>query len=114
MAGNEQVGQCEVLLSVAKNPEHHGQMKYLDLCFYWLRDKVQSHVLQPLYLPTKDMPADLLTKALLRPQVVKLWSMRGLWWNNQHFLMAIVTLISLIINIYSFASLFEYFIGGLC
>ena len=65
-------------LSVAKNPEHHGRMKHLDLCFYWLRDKVQSHVLQPLYLPTEDMPADLLTKALPRPQVVKLWSMMGL------------------------------------
>jgi hypothetical protein len=65
-------------LSVAKNPEHHGRMKHLDLCFYWLRDKVQSNTLQPLYLPTEDMPADLLTKALPRPQVIKLRSMMGL------------------------------------
>ena len=62
----------------AKNPEHHGQMKHLDLCFYWLRDKVQSNILQPLYLPTEDMPADLLKKALPRPQVLKLQSMMGL------------------------------------
>jgi hypothetical protein len=27
-------------ISVAKNPEHHGQMKHLDLAFFWLRDKV--------------------------------------------------------------------------
>ena len=27
-------------LSVAKNPEHHGRMKHLDLRFYWLRDEV--------------------------------------------------------------------------
>jgi hypothetical protein len=65
-------------LSAAKNPEHHGRMKHLDLCFYWLRDKVQSRILQPLYLPSEDMPADLLTKALPRPQVIKLRSMMGL------------------------------------
>ena len=23
-------------MSVAKNPEHHGHMKHLDLCYYWL------------------------------------------------------------------------------
>ena len=65
-------------LSVAKNPEHHGRMKHLDLCFYWLRDKVQSNTIQPLYLRTEDMPADLLTKALPKPQVLKLRSMMGL------------------------------------
>jgi hypothetical protein len=65
-------------LSVAKNPEHHGRMKHLDLCYYWLRDKVQTKTLQPLYQPTEDMPADLLTKALPRPQVLKLRSMMGL------------------------------------
>ena len=65
-------------LSVAKNPEHHGRMKHLDLSFYWLRDKVQNNTLIPLYLQTEDMPADLLTKALPRPQVVKLRSMMGL------------------------------------
>ena len=39
--------------------------------------KGQSAI-QPLYLPTEDMHADLLTKALPRPQVLKLWSMMGL------------------------------------
>ena len=23
-------------MSMAKNPEHHGRMKHLDLCYYWL------------------------------------------------------------------------------
>ena len=65
-------------ISVAKNPEHHGRMKHLDLAFFWLRDKVQSNIIQPLYLQTEDMPADLLTKALPKPQVIKLRSMMGL------------------------------------
>ena len=31
-------------ISVAKNPEHHGRMKHLDLRFYWLRDVVNSQI----------------------------------------------------------------------
>jgi hypothetical protein len=31
-------------LSVAKNPEHHGRMKQLDLRYYWLRDEVEKKV----------------------------------------------------------------------
>jgi transposase InsO family protein len=65
-------------ISVAKNPEHHGRMKHLNLCFHWLRDQVQLNTLIPIYLPTEDMPADLLTKALPKPQVIKLRSMMGL------------------------------------
>jgi len=26
----------QFVISVAKNPEHHGRMKQLDLCYYWL------------------------------------------------------------------------------
>src|ERR1700753_3563211 len=28
-------------IAVAKNPEHHGRMKHLELKYYWLRDKVE-------------------------------------------------------------------------
>ena len=65
-------------MSVAKNPEHHGRMKHLDLCYYWLRDQVAIKKIQPLYLKTEDMPADLLTKPLAKPQVEKLRAEMGL------------------------------------
>ena len=65
-------------ISVAKNPEHHGRMKHLDLCFYWLRDQVEMKRMVPVYLRTQDMPADLLTKALPKPQVLKLRKEMGL------------------------------------
>jgi hypothetical protein len=65
-------------MSVAKNPEHHGRMKHLDLCYYWLRDKVAENRIQPIYLKTEDMPADLLTKPLAKPQVKKLRAKMGL------------------------------------
>jgi hypothetical protein len=53
-------------ISVAKNPEHHGRMKHLDLRFFWLRDAVHSKTLAVQYIPTGDMPADILTKPLER------------------------------------------------
>ena len=58
--------------------EEHGRMKHLDLCYYWLRDQVAIKKIQPLYLKTKDMPADLLTKPLAKPQVEKLQAEIGL------------------------------------
>jgi hypothetical protein len=64
-----------------KNPEHHGQMKHLDLAFFWLRDKVaEGSRIQVVHLCTEDMPADLLTKALPKPQVLKLKRLMGLVW----------------------------------
>ena len=63
---------------VANDPEHHGRMKHLDLCFYWLRDQVEMRKMMPVYLKMEDMPADLPTKALPKPQVLKLRKHMGL------------------------------------
>jgi hypothetical protein len=65
-------------ISVAKNPEHHGQMKHLDLAYYWLRDKVAENRIKVVHMATEEMPADLLTKALPKPQVAKLRRMMEL------------------------------------
>lgn len=65
-------------LSVAKNPEHHGRMKHLDLRFYWLRDEVEKGHIGLKYLPTAQMPADILTKALGRMKVLDMVKMLGL------------------------------------
>ena len=65
-------------ISVAKHPEHHGRMKQLDLGFYWLRDQVESGSIEPMFVPTAEMAADLLTKALARPKVLEFAKMMGL------------------------------------
>ena len=39
-------------------------MKHLDLQWYWIQDVVDKELISLKFLPTGDMPADLLTKAL--------------------------------------------------
>jgi hypothetical protein len=65
-------------LTVSKNPEHHGRMKHLDLRYFWLRESVELGKITPEYIPTSEMPADLLTKALPRASVEKFREMMGL------------------------------------
>ena len=65
-------------IQVAKHPEHHGQMKHLDLHWFWLRDVVDKGMISPNFVPTDQMPADLLTKALPRVKVEGLCQMLGL------------------------------------
>ena len=65
-------------IQVAKNPQHHGRMKHLDLRFYWLRDEVAKGRIEVVHLRTSDMPADILTKSLAKPKVLEMVRMLGL------------------------------------
>jgi hypothetical protein len=65
-------------LAVAKNPEHHGRMKHLDLRFYWLRDEVDKGAISLKHVGTAAMAADILTKALGRVKVMEMLEMLGL------------------------------------
>ena len=65
-------------IAVSKNPEHYKHMKHLDIRHYWLRDVVKDGLLEIKYTPTKEMPADIMTKALARTSVVELREMLGL------------------------------------
>jgi hypothetical protein len=65
-------------IQVAKNPEHHGRMKHLDLRLFWLRDAVENGTITVSYLPTGEMPADALTKPLTRQKVVDGRKLMGL------------------------------------
>ena len=65
-------------LQVAKNPEHHGRMKHLDLRYYWLRDEVQKGTLAVKYIHTDLMAADILTKPLTAPKVEEACNQLGI------------------------------------
>ena len=53
-------------------------MKHLDLRFFWLQDQVQEGVMAIKYIPTAEMVADMLTKALPRVKVDELQRKVGL------------------------------------
>ena len=53
-------------------------MKHLDLRHYWLRDSVKEGLVDAKYIPTKTMPADILTKALRKAAVEDMRRMLGL------------------------------------
>ena len=65
-------------IAVAKNPEHHGRLKHMQLRLYWLRDVIEQGMIAPEYVPTASMLADLLTKALPLVKVAELRSLMGL------------------------------------
>jgi hypothetical protein len=65
-------------ISVAKNPDHHGRVKHLDLKFYWLRDEVEKGIIHVKHVPTDVDPADILTKALSCPKTLDMLSLLGL------------------------------------
>ena len=41
-------------------------MKHLDLRYYWLRSTVDEGTISLFYIPTAEMPADVMTKVLGR------------------------------------------------
>jgi hypothetical protein len=65
-------------IQAARNPEHHGCMKHLDLHFYWLHDVVVAGQIVICYVPTADMAANLLTKGLARLKVAAALPQLGL------------------------------------
>jgi hypothetical protein len=52
-------------IKVTNNPEQHGRMKHMPLRFFWLRDAVFMGRIAPVYIPTAEQVADILTKPLL-------------------------------------------------
>ena len=44
------------------NPVHHARSKHIDIKYHWQRDKVEDKTFKPVYVPTTDQRADILTK----------------------------------------------------
>lgn len=55
-------------LALAKNPLYQSRSKHFDIVFHWIREQVNGNIISPQYIPTQDMLADFLTKALHAPK----------------------------------------------
>ena len=58
----------QAALALMKNPVHHQRAKHIDVCHHFIQERVARGELIVEYTPTKEMPADILTKALPKPQ----------------------------------------------
>ena len=54
------------------NPVTVSRSKHVAIRFNFVRERVQEGVIDVVYCPTEDMVADALTKALPRPQLIKM------------------------------------------
>jgi hypothetical protein len=62
-------------IALAKNPEHHRRTKHIDVQYHFVREQVAGKTVVFKFVPSIEMAADVLTKALPNPRhrlVVKL------------------------------------------
>ena len=56
-------------LKILKNPKHHGRMKHIDIKWHWIRNVIKRGEIEAHFLSTREMIADIFTKALPRVTV---------------------------------------------
>jgi hypothetical protein len=64
-------------IKLANNPELHGRSKHIDIRYHFVQEKVVRFQFNIVYCNTKDMIADIVTKALLKPQFLHLRAQLG-------------------------------------
>jgi hypothetical protein len=70
-------------IKVAKNPEHHGRCKHIDIRFFFVQERNQGGYIRLEYCPTDRMVADPLTKAIGPQKFSKLCELMGVTTKNE-------------------------------
>ena len=65
-------------IALAKNPVSHSRAKHIDLRHHFIRDAIEDEIIWLEYIPTVEMTADRLTKALSRQKHVNCLSRMGM------------------------------------
>lgn len=65
-------------IALAKNPVSHARAKHIDLRHHFVREAIQDKVIWVQYIPTAEMTADSLTKALGREKHEKCTARMGM------------------------------------
>ena len=64
-------------ITLTKDATYHARSKHIDVQFHYTRERVDDKDVSFHYLPSHDMPADMLTKALPRPKHEKFTHLLG-------------------------------------
>ena len=70
-------GDSQGAIALAQNPVFHPRSKHIAIQYHFTRELIQSNQITVQYISTKDMVADILTKALPKPQHITLSTMMG-------------------------------------
>ena len=58
----------ESTLKLVNNPEFYKRTKYIDIIYYYIREKIYNKEIEIFYIPTKEQIANSLTKPItLKP-----------------------------------------------
>ena len=64
-------------IALGKNPKDHPRTKHIDVKYHYVREVVQNKIIDVVHVPTGDMVADTLTKALPKPSFEKFRMLMG-------------------------------------
>jgi len=64
-------------IALANNPVSHSRAKHIDIRHHFIRERVEQHEVELKYVSTKDMLADVFTKALPRETFEKFRTLLG-------------------------------------
>jgi hypothetical protein len=59
-------------IALSRNPVLHKRTKHIAIRYHFIRERIESGELDLIYIPTKDQQADILTKAIPKPQFERL------------------------------------------
>ena len=59
-------GDNQGVQKLARNSIYHSQTKHIDIKFHFIREAIEKHEVDIEYIPTEEMPADLMTKPLCK------------------------------------------------
>lgn len=65
-------------IALSKDDRFHARTKHIDIRYHFIRNSVESNLIQVHYCPTEDMVADILTKGLPHVKAKRFASLMGL------------------------------------
>ena len=56
-------------IKLAQNPLHHQRSKHVEVKYFYIRQEIDSGIVNPLYIPSEENISDIFTKPLTKAQL---------------------------------------------